>query len=85
MWTDDLDVVESCDFYRSLLNFDSIDSIGALAATNTFVYMKAPTRTAMNRDASTGPVARPFADLLTPLTHSLAPLAHSWAHRKVND
>ena len=29
MWTDDPDVVESCDFYRSLLNFDSIDSIGA--------------------------------------------------------
>ena len=42
MWTDDPDVVESCDFYRSLLNFDSIDSIGAYAATNTIVYLKAP-------------------------------------------
>ena len=42
MWTDDLDFVESCDFYRSLLNFDSIDSIGAYAATNTFAYVKAP-------------------------------------------
>ena len=42
MWTDDLDFVESCDFYRSLSNFDSIDSIGAYAATNTIVYMKAP-------------------------------------------
>ena len=43
MWTDDLDFVESWDFYHSLLNFDSIDSIGAYAATNTIVYMKAPT------------------------------------------
>ena len=43
MWTDDLDFVESCNFYHSLLNFDSIDSIGAYAATNTIVYMKAPT------------------------------------------
>ena len=42
MWTDDLDVVESCDFYRSLLNFDLIDSISAYAATNTFAYVKAP-------------------------------------------
>ena len=42
MWTDDLDVVESCDFHRSLLNFDSIDSIGAYAVTNTFAYLKAP-------------------------------------------
>ena len=42
MWTDDRDFVESCDFYRSLLNFDSIDSIGAFAATNTFAYVKAP-------------------------------------------
>ena len=42
MWTDDLDFAESCDFYRSLLNLDSIDSIGAYAATNTFVYVKAP-------------------------------------------
>ena len=44
MWIDDLDVVESCDFYRSLLNFDSIDSLGVYAATNTFAYMKAPTQ-----------------------------------------
>ena len=42
MWTDDLDFVENCDFYRSLSNFDSIDSIGAYAATNTFAYVKAP-------------------------------------------
>ena len=42
MWTDDLDFIKSCDFYRSLLNLDSIDSIGAYAATNTFVYVKAP-------------------------------------------
>ena len=44
MWTDDLDVVEleSCDFYHSLLNFDSIDSIGDYAATNTFTKVKAP-------------------------------------------
>ena len=42
MWTDDPDFVESCDFYRSLSNFDSIDSIGAYAATNTFAYVKAP-------------------------------------------
>ena len=42
MWTDDLDVVESCDFYRSLLNFDSIDSIGARTDTDTFVYVKTP-------------------------------------------
>ena len=41
MWTDDLDFVESCDFYR----FDLIDSIGAYAATNTFAYVKAPTLT----------------------------------------
>ena len=40
MWTDDLDFVESCNFYRSLLNFDSIDSIGAYVAT--FAYVKAP-------------------------------------------
>ena len=43
MWTDDLDFVESCDFYRCLLNFDSIDSIGAHAATNNFAYVKAAT------------------------------------------
>ena len=43
MWTDDLDVVESCDFFCSLLNLDSIDSIGAYAATNTFAYVEAPT------------------------------------------
>ena len=30
-------------------------------------------RIAMNRDASTGPLARTFACLLAPLTHSLAP------------
>ena len=42
MWTDDLDVVESCDFYRSLLNFDSIDSIAARTDTDTFVYVKTP-------------------------------------------
>ena len=42
MWIDDLDFVESCDFYHSLLNFDSIDSIGAYAAMNTFAYVKAP-------------------------------------------
>ena len=43
MWTDDLDDVESSDFYRSLLNFDSIDSIGAHTDTDTFVYVKTPT------------------------------------------
>ena len=43
MWTDDLDVVESCDFYLSLLNFDSIDSIGARTDTDSFVYVKTPT------------------------------------------
>ena len=42
MWIDDLDFVESCDFYCSLLNFDSIDSINANATTNTFAYVKAP-------------------------------------------
>ena len=42
MWTDDQDDVESCNFYHSLLNFDSIDSISAYAATNAVVYMKAP-------------------------------------------
>ena len=46
MWTDDPDVVKSCDFYRSLLNFDTIDSIGAYAAMDTIVYMKAPNMTA---------------------------------------
>ena len=34
MWTDDLDVVESCDFYHSLSNFDSIDSIGVCAVSS---------------------------------------------------
>ena len=43
MWTDDLDVIKSCDFYHFLLNFKSIDSIDDFAATYTFVYMKAPT------------------------------------------
>ena len=42
MWTDDLDVVESCDIFRSLLNFDSIDSIGAHTDTDTYVYVKTP-------------------------------------------
>ena len=41
MWTDDLEVVESCNFYHSLLNPDSIDSISEYAATNTFAYMGA--------------------------------------------
>ena len=39
---DDPDVVEGCDFYRSLSNFDLIDSIGVYAATDTFAYMKTP-------------------------------------------
>ena len=43
MWTDDLESVESCGFCRSLLNFDSIDSIGAHNDTDTFVYVKTPT------------------------------------------
>ena len=42
MWTDDLDIVESCNFYRSLFNFDSIDSISDYAVTNTIANMKAP-------------------------------------------
>ena len=42
MWTDDLDVVETCNFYRSLLNFDSIDSIGAHTDTDSYVYVKTP-------------------------------------------
>ena len=54
MWTDDPDVVESCDFYRSLLNFDSIDSISAYAATNTIVYMKAPSVEAWQRGNMAG-------------------------------
>ena len=45
MWTDGPEFVESCGFWRSLLNFDSIDSIGAYAATNTFAYVKAPNET----------------------------------------
>ena len=42
MWTDDLEIVESCGFRRSPLNFDSNDSIGEYAATDTFAYMKTP-------------------------------------------
>ena len=42
MWTDDLESVESCGFCRSLINFDSIDSIGAHDDTDTFVYVKTP-------------------------------------------
>ena len=46
MWTDDLEIVESCGFHRSLLNFDSNNSIGEYAATDTFANMKTPTITA---------------------------------------
>ena len=42
MWTDDLEIVESCGFHRSLLNFDSNNSIGEYAATDTFANMKTP-------------------------------------------
>ena len=42
MWTDDLEIVESCGFHRSLLIFDSNNSIGEYAATDTFANMKTP-------------------------------------------
>ena len=43
-------------------------------------------RRAMNRDESTGPLTRPFACLLAPLTHLLAgSLTHSRGHGGVND
>ena len=34
--------MESCGFHRSLLNFDSNNSIGEYAATDTFANMKTP-------------------------------------------
>ena len=42
MWADDLEIVESCGFDLSLSYFDSINSIGVFAATDTFAHMKAP-------------------------------------------
>ena len=45
MWTDDLEIVESCGFHRSLLNFDSNNSIGEYAAADTFANMKTPNGT----------------------------------------
>ena len=42
MWTDDLEIVESCGFDLSLLYFDSINSIGVFGATDTFAHMKTP-------------------------------------------
>ena len=42
MRTDHLEIVESCGFRRSLLNFDSNNSIGEYAAMDTFAYMKTP-------------------------------------------
>ena len=42
MWTDDLEIVESCGFRRSLLNLYSNNSIGEYAATDTFANMKTP-------------------------------------------
>ena len=42
MWTDDLEIVESCSFDLSLSYFDSINSIGVFAATDTFAHMKGP-------------------------------------------
>lgn len=43
MWADDLEIVESCGFDLSLSYFDSINSIGVFAATDTFAHMKGPT------------------------------------------
>ena len=43
MWTDDLEIVESCGFRRSLLNLYSNNSIGEYAATDTFAYVKTAT------------------------------------------
>ena len=40
-------------------------------------------RTAMNRDVTTGPLARPFACLLSPLPQSLCSLTHSKARGKI--
>ena len=45
MWTDDLEIVESWGFDLFLSCFDSINSIGVFAATDTFAHMKAPSRT----------------------------------------
>ena len=42
MWTDDLEIVESCGFDLSLSYFDSINSIGVFSATDTFAHMKTP-------------------------------------------
>ena len=42
MWADDLEIVESCGFDLSLSYFDSINSIGVFAATDTFAHMKGP-------------------------------------------
>ena len=42
MWTDDLEIVESWGFDLSLSYFDSINSIGVFAATDTFAHMKGP-------------------------------------------
>jgi len=39
----------------------------------TYLYNALWFRSAKNRDVSTGPLARPFARLLAPLTRSLAP------------
>ena len=50
MWADDLEIVESCGFDLSLSYFDSINSIGVFAATDTFAHMKAPNHCAMSKD-----------------------------------
>ena len=42
MWTDDLEIVESYGFDLFLSYFDSINSIGVFAGTDTFAHMKAP-------------------------------------------
>ena len=47
MWTDDLEIVESCGFDLSLSYFDSINSISVFAATDTFAHMKGPSEGAI--------------------------------------
>ena len=55
------------------------ESVSEMSVGKT--WNKTPTHTlgAKNPDSSTGPLTRPFARSLAPLTHSLAPLAPSAA------